>query len=183
MSECEQAIQSLVAKGILRIDADGTVWRCGTLTRTGRLRMIDPSRADTQRPDGYRRIRASVNGREITAAAHRIVWMAKNGPIPEGKEVNHLDGDRGNNRPGNLEVVTKSENLQHAYDVLDRWRPSGERCHHHKLTPEQVAEIRRRSVAGEGQRALGRAFGVTHRSIRLIITGQSWRDEYPAVAS
>ena len=44
----------------------------------------------------------------------------------EGFQVNHIDGNKQNNFLGNLEFVTGSENVQHAYDTGIR-KPSGGR--------------------------------------------------------
>lgn len=42
-------------------------------------------------------------------------------PNPQNKEqVNHKDGNRGNDFVENLEWVTQSENIQHSYDKLGR---------------------------------------------------------------
>lgn len=49
---------------------------------------------------------------------HRLVWSAFRGSIPEGKEINHKNGDKTDNRLTNLEIATRSENMLHAYRVL-----------------------------------------------------------------
>lgn len=36
---------------------------------------------------------------------------------PDGKEVNHKDGDKAHNHPNNLEYLTHSENISHAYAI------------------------------------------------------------------
>lgn len=48
--------------------------------------------------------------------AHRLVCAAFNGPPPEGRtHVNHKDGSRLNNTAGNLEWVSHTENMRHAF--------------------------------------------------------------------
>lgn len=42
---------------------------------------------------------------------HRIVWELFNGPIPEGKIIDHIDRDKANNRIENLRCVSQSENM------------------------------------------------------------------------
>ncbi len=46
---------------------------------------------------------------------HKLVAMAFLGDIPEGYEINHIDGNKQNNYTSNLEYVTRSENTLHAY--------------------------------------------------------------------
>ena len=41
---------------------------------------------------------------------HRYIWELFNGPIPEGFQIDHIDGNRSNNRLENLRVVSPSEN-------------------------------------------------------------------------
>jgi len=43
--------------------------------------------------------------------AHRIIWTLLNGPIPEGRVIDHIDGNPGNNRISNLRLATVSQNL------------------------------------------------------------------------
>lgn len=42
-------------------------------------------------------------------AAHRVVWAMVHGEWPVG-QIDHIDGDRLNNRPGNLRDVTHRQN-------------------------------------------------------------------------
>lgn len=51
-----------------------------------------------------------------TYSVHRLVMEAFCGKRPVGKEINHIDGNRLNNRLENLEYVTHTENMKHAFE-------------------------------------------------------------------
>ena len=46
-------------------------------------------------------------------SAHRVVYEAFNGPIPEGMEIHHIDGNPRNNHISNLQMVSREENLNY----------------------------------------------------------------------
>ena len=48
---------------------------------------------------------------------HRIVAETFLGSIPEGYDVDHLDGDKSNNSVTNLEIVTHQENMRRYYEL------------------------------------------------------------------
>ncbi len=52
--------------------------------------------------DGYTRI--VVDGKHWLL--HRLIYTQKVGPIPEGMQIHHLDGDKNNNDPKNLTLMT-----------------------------------------------------------------------------
>lgn len=40
-----------------------------------------------------------------------LIWEMKNGPIPKGKIIHHIDRDSLNDRPSNLQALTRAEHL------------------------------------------------------------------------
>lgn len=74
-------------------------------------RILNPAKNNR----GYLRLGLSGNGKVRYDSVHRLVAEAF---IPNPKnlpEVNHIDGNKLNNRVENLEWVTKGENQVHAY--------------------------------------------------------------------
>jgi hypothetical protein len=45
---------------------------------------------------------------------HRVAWLLVHGAIPEGKSVDHVDGDPQNNRLDNLRLASHQENIRNS---------------------------------------------------------------------
>lgn len=62
-------------------------------------------RADTLCPKGYRRVKYQHR----YYAAHRLIWLHVHGDWPVA-QIDHINGDRADNRPANLRMATPSQN-------------------------------------------------------------------------
>lgn len=65
---------------------------------------------------GYLVVTLSKLGVLSTFFVHVLVANAFLGPCPKGKEVNHKDLNKTNNKQSNLEYLTRFWNMQHAID-------------------------------------------------------------------
>jgi hypothetical protein len=80
-------------------------------------------------------------------------------------EVNHKDGNRANNQPSNLELVTSSENKMHSYRVLGHKRTGP-----YKWGPRMQAEVLRLRKAGFSYRRIEAQTGVSTAAARHIVS-------------
>ena len=69
---------------------------------------------------GYQRVHlTNSNGKDRKVFVHRIVAMAFLGNV-ENLEINHIDGDKKNNKVDNLEICNRLENIRHSFRCLGR---------------------------------------------------------------
>lgn len=107
---------------------------------------------------------------------HRLVAAAFIGPEPEGHQVNHISGDKSDNRVENLEYVTPRENMAHAeaHSIGPR-RRRGSSNTNSKLVESDVRTIKMLLNRGMmGLAELARAYKVDPRVIAGIRDGIYW---------
>jgi len=97
------------------VDKSGKVWSTKISYRynpTGELREVKPRK----HPSGYLYYGLfrgqGPNKQRLWRRAHRLVWIAYNGQIPKGLEIDHKNRDKHDNRLSNLRVVTHSDNCK-----------------------------------------------------------------------
>ena len=124
--------------------------------------------------DGY--LRTQFDGK--TQTIHRVIAKAFI-PRIQGKEfVNHKDGNKQNNSVENLEWVTRSENMNHAYAHGLKKPPIGIKNGRCKLSIENLNFIRKNYIPFDkrfGAKALSKMFNVSPQTISAVISGQNWR--------
>jgi len=120
----------------------------------------------------YLGVTLCIDGRQRQHLVHRVVAEAFHGPA-YGRQVNHKNGDKLDNRPSNLEWVTRSENQIHAANT--GLKPTGEKSHLAKLNESQVKEIRVLLSEGISQTEIGRRYGVSQTAISKIKMLRKWK--------
>jgi DNA-binding CsgD family transcriptional regulator len=97
---------------VISFEPDFDACRCGIIRRriARQFYKVGHVIATFRHQRGYQYIK--LRGRPYYV--HRAVADAFYGPIPVGMVVNHIDGDKQNNRVENLEICTQAENVMHA---------------------------------------------------------------------
>ena len=123
---------------------------------------------------GYRAV-VLANGSNRTVVVHRLVATAFV-PHAHGRDwVNHVDGDKLNNRADNLEWVTPQENTAHMMEMGLARFPKGSEIGAAKLTESDVVVIRSLALRGVMLKDLAADFGVAPPVISNICARKSWK--------
>jgi hypothetical protein len=118
---------------------------------------------------------AQVWVRGKTWLVHRLVATLCI-PNPDNlPTVNHIDGDKWNNRPDNLEWMSHANQIKHAVDVGLRPKVCGAAEATRKLDEADVLSIWRLKQGGMSNRRIAAISGVAIRQIQKIIRGTAWR--------
>lgn len=122
---------------------------------------------------GYLEVAAMKQGKRTKHLLHRLVGIAFVPGYAEDLSINHIDGNKTNNHPSNLEWVSLARNTQHQWEtgLVDL---RGENQPGHKLTTKQVVYIRRLLAQGIPAHTLAIIAGVSHGLIDMIRDGKRW---------
>ena len=125
--------------------------------------------------DGYHHVSIyGINCRK-TFKVHRLVAQAFIQNTDNKPQINHKDGNKSNNNYWNLEWNTDKENINHAIKTKLRNNKGIKNCNH-KLSEEQVLEIRRLYSSGNYiQSELAKMFNIYENHISLIINKKFWK--------
>lgn len=120
---------------------------------------------------------SKLDGKKRTFRVHRLVMMAFK-PIEnmDELEVNHLDGNKKNNKLENLEWCTASENQRHAFKTGLQKARKGEDSNFAKLSKEDIYKVFELRAQGLLQREIAEIVGCTYSNISAILRGKSWKD-------
>lgn len=126
--------------------------------KTGRILSASPDRC------GYMTVHLSKNGRGYTKRVHRLVAEAfLEQPSEDAWQVNHINGDKRDNRRINLEYVTPSDNMYHSYaNCLNHWEGYNER-------PVRIIET---GEVFKSQAECARAIGGSQPNINACLVGR-----------
>lgn len=96
-----------VTNGLYQVSPDGEILSIRT------NKILSPFKSNK----GYSLVITSIDSKVKKYQVHRLVAMTFI-PNPENKpQVNHIDGDKGNNSVSNLEWVTAAENVAYAIET------------------------------------------------------------------
>ena len=170
VNQCE-TLYRFVLLGLIRVDDEGRVWRvCRRHGRPGQPYAAipcEPHRAEWLNTSGNVCVSVNCNRRQVTSLAHRLVYRAHKGPIPAGFEVHHVDHDNRNNHPDNPIVLPAGRHKSHHRSGI---------IISHKLTPDDVRDIRRMLADGSTIKAAAARYGVSLNCIIAIKKHRSWKN-------
>lgn len=123
---------------------------------------------------GYHEVGLSNGSFRKSKTVHRIVSEAFLIKHEASLVVNHIDGNKFNNKVSNLEWVTQKENVHHSFRTGLRVTGKGDSSPHHKLTEETVYKIKEMLTNGHKNIEIVRRLNVNPWNVMDIKLGKSW---------
>lgn len=148
-----------------------------TLTRGfGSMAAIGRVMQQKKCTNGYRTVSLYPrSGKQKQLLVHRLVALAFV-PNPENKpQVNHKNGIKHDNRIENLEWMTCSDNLKHAYESGLARGKSGESNPMAKLNRDTAEAVRALHGLGWNKSKIARALRIDTSRVLKIVRNEIWK--------
>ena len=180
MRENEKAFLSFCKQDVYKVYKNGKIYKCKRKVNLKNEYKNCKSRLmDGTINNGYIRISFIYGKKIMHILAHRLIWLYFNDDIIEGLEPNHKNGVKNDNRLSNLELITRSEQMIHAVNVLGRkignfTSGKDKKGGSHKLTEKKVLRIRKLLKEGLSQYKIAEMFDISRGAIEGIDNGKNW---------
>lgn len=136
---------------------------------------------------GFRKLKGSIDSKGylyVKGSKEKRAWVARlvakafvSNDNPDNNVVNHLDGNKLNNKASNLEWTTQKGNCQHAVDTGLKTYCYGEEHVNNKYSEDVVRQVYLLAKAGKiSQDNIGRMFGMPQIVASNIKTKKSWKN-------
>ena len=122
---------------------------------------LDTGEVYSTKKKDFLKFQKNKNGYRISGGIHlsHIIWVGANGAIPYGMQIDHINGDREDDRLCNLRLVSRSENIMLSTATL---------------TYSQAEEIRRKYAEGNSIRKLAKEYSVEKTVIWRVINNKTY---------
>lgn len=124
----------------------------------------------------YINCKLSVGGKTYTRQLHWLVLASfRFKPSAEKCHINHIDGDKRNNRLDNLEWVTPKENVDHAVKTGLHKAAKGSNNGQSKLSEKLAVNIKKDILKGSLNVEIAKKYSVSLKIVSDIKTGRTWK--------
>lgn len=172
-AEKGEFIRRCLDSGKYLVTPDGVIWNLSTRD-SGFPVKLKYGKTD----DGYPICELSDGSRKRPALVHRVVAIQYLPQSDLSMEVNHKDGDKANSCVWNLEWVSRSHNVEHAYEsgLKSRYRNRATKQFSSRLSDDDVREIHRlRRDCSQTYGQIASRYSLSRAAIYMIIKGKNHR--------
>ena len=154
-------------KDVVGFEAHYEISDAGNVRRKHTGRVL---KSGTHR-DGYKMVNLCVKGKFSSCKVHRLVATAFIENPKKKEQVNHINGIKSDNRMGNLEWATRSENTIHAHKT-----GLIKHAHISKISEAAARDIKFNCVKGVNTRKYyAEKYGISIANVGYIVTGARWK--------
>jgi hypothetical protein len=119
---------------------------------------------------GYMELRLSKLNKIYHIRLHKVIYTSWVKEPDIGMHIDHINGNRFDNRLCNLREVTPEENYKNK-----PFMKRGTEVNTNKLSEDQVMEIRRNKQDGKRTRDLCKDFSISKTTVNRICSGKLWK--------
>ena len=93
-------------------------------------------------PEGYHKF--TLGGK--TTYTHRYIYELFYGTIPDGMDVDHIDGNKGNNKIANLRLLNRADNAFNRQGANANSKSGVRGVYWHKASQKYVVSVRNKHI-------------------------------------